>query len=335
MKRSLLRIALASGVLVPLVCSAAFLAPSDLLYALHLQRPAMDYSYEFHGSHKQYYAAAWISGNEKSGPWSDMLANAKVTIDVAGEGATMRMKLQVRIKDGNAYFFIENVDGKYENEAAILAGQYIGKQWIVLPLDEAGIGNIDQSKETFMAFDKIFSLQSAGTTKGTEHTLTFKREVVKEIMKSLRQMNMSMGATPKVSFVMNVQTNANEQPVSLSFDADIGNELFTVTGTGKATQRSTPVTVEIPANAVNMQEAMENFRSFDLPANPFGIPMDMNDSSPDWSEDDGNDEEWHAPMDIDSEDSMDWSEPAPDEDCATNLSLLQKGYCGAVRPSTR
>jgi hypothetical protein len=356
MRRSLIRLATILGALTPVVCAAAFTSPSTLFYAMATQRIPMDFSYEFHGRYEDYYASAWMSGAATGGLPAEMTANTRMTLDIAGHGGTFRAKMQVRIKDGTAYLLVEKVEGAYEDDAMKIGGEVIAKKWVSFSVATPDMQEIPEaalSPDVYATFDEFFHLQTTENHDGTiMHTLTLRREFVKTILDALRDMSSSSmytgsGEAPHATIQFAIQTDRQDNMRMFNFDADMGNAVLSLKGTGKSTLRTAPVTVQIPTNVVSIEDAMN---AADLPGMMFP-GMGASEWEDEWETVPHEDwEEPITPLDEEEwwpeeENSDPWMEEEIDtweellqeeqQDCAKDLSRLRRGECGIERTRSR
>jgi hypothetical protein len=242
--------------------------------------------------------------------------NVRLTLDINdGKGASLRAKLQARIVDGREYVLIESVEGTYDHELAAIAASLKAKKWMMISfedledmlmtpqMEEATTASWEELRE-FM--DGAFDL----TKNGMSYSLMVKPDVLNAIKAD--------GDIDDMNVHVKIDTNANDTLKAVKFyaAATAQEDMHRFTGViqGSFTPRTKPVTVQVPAGAVDMQEYLESFGM------PF-LPSSFQDSSDAW------------------EDTTSTIDEYNDSDCdpstSKGLSNIRKGACGSFKNSNR
>jgi hypothetical protein len=252
--------------------AATYASPSQLLLAANFEDKPLDLDYEAHMHVDGLDAAAWIKGstegNVKTGK-----AVIRLTVDVAQDGMTMRAKAEARIVNETMYVMLESIEGASDNPYAQIAASYAGKQWYMMPLSDVEESRgIDQEEATAVGMkiaDAILTMVRTQTAPGSTYSLRLKRTAaadLKNVLMEISAQHPGLGTSSlsnkdvaelrrfllKSNVHLKVMTDANETPTGMKFYAAYKDEKAEAVLTGMTTLRSTPVTVGVPAGAVEM-----------------------------------------------------------------------------------
>ncbi len=229
------------------------------------QRP-MDSSMEMHGRYANYYFSAWLSGSTE-GKGLDMKSTMKMTVDVKGEEVNLRAKLQMRVVDRTVYVRVESVDGKFQRDGTNVLSKLTMKQWIALPLDEMNSEWNTQDESLLSALeelDQFFTISSLEKKDMTVYTITLKREVLKEIMKALRDATAEdmPGITIPLkhippSFTFNISMTMDRAGLrSSDITCNVTHTFFALSLKGKGKLHNGPLVVVAPTDTITLDEAV-------------------------------------------------------------------------------
>lgn len=228
--QTILAVALAC---TPILASAAYEQPSDVIAALKSQSANIEFSAEVHGNAAPYYASVWINGSAGERE-NATLVNAKTTVDVVLPGGKVRAKLQMKQTESDSYVLVDEVSGNFNDAVAHLVASFQMKKWMQMPgMDLSMLGNVDPS-----TIDSQFTLTSKTAANGSvTYTLTPTEETLTELRTALQQMANEAGRTDAdftaTTFEVNIVMNAKGEFVSGNFSllAKSGDILFSAKGT--------------------------------------------------------------------------------------------------------
>ncbi len=329
MKRFVSSLLTLGMLLTPSLSLAEFTRPSELFMLMADTGMPVGFSGELHGNVDEYWFSAWISGSSKGTNGANALANVKGTVDVSMKGGMVRVKFQMRVVDGAAYFYVDSIDGSYE-DALWKSGMNIKtKTWIKveLPADLS----MEPVEADYTMIDEILHLTSTVTSTGTSYELSLTREAVRDILKNMRDMEYSqwsdaLSALPRTAkFSMTVNTNKADAFTSTSGSMEMGSKKMTFSAKGSAWLLSS-LSVAAPANSMSMEEWTTGLMSAFGVSGPFDM-LNHNDDMQQWEE------EWGEPAeDIDWDEYYEnWSDGDPssnwEDDGDTGVDVIPEGDC--------
>lgn len=283
MRRGILSALAISAVAVPTLAIAAYSSPSSLMKAVQLQGKPMDVQYEFHGDADGTQFSAWLKGAvsaAKPKELTSVRAALRLTVDVATpEDGIIRVRTQIRMKNGTAYMQIEDVQDPSRSLMLFGANEHIG-QWYSLSLDtleesmteEMAMQQEEVEAMVLKVLDSILSLQRTPEGNGSVYSLKLKRTAWKEIVPVITELAESQGTTlpeptnkdlaeirkffSKLNLHIKVTTDAADAVTGLKFYAAAKDKEFSFVFQGTALVRATPVTVTVPRNAIDVSEEL-------------------------------------------------------------------------------
>lgn len=338
MKRFVSSILTLGMLLTPSFSLAEFTKPSELFMLMSSANLPIGFSGELHGNVEGYWFSAWISGSSKGTNASNALANVKGTVDVSKDGGKLRVKFQMRVVDGNAYFYVDSIDGSYE-DALWKSGLNIKtKTWIKveLPAELA----TDLTAADYSMVDEILHLTSTVTSTGTSYELSLTREAARDMLKNMRDMEYSewsdtLSALPRTAkFNMKVDTNKSDAFTKTSGRMEMGSKKMTFNAKGSAWVLSS-LTVAAPADSMSMEEWTKTLMN-SMTGGGYSV-FDQPLSTDEWEE------EWSQPVeDIDWDEYYEnWSDGdtgaavIPEGDCRLDADAIRRGMCDTFERTPR
>lgn len=325
--RTFLSVLTGLSLLSPLAAHAEFTTPQDVLTAVESGSEGLpfDFSGELHGHYENYYLSAWLSGSgQKEGELSR--SSAKITVDFASNGNTVRGKLQTRMVEKKMYLLLEGLSGKLENEIAKAVVEVTGKKWIQSDIAQMETDTEYDAMQRDMLAD-VLRVDSVKTDSvgNTLYTLTLTRDAARELSKSLREMAsgyVGEGVTPRMNVTIKITLDRNNMLIKATADATVEAGPAGLNASFTVSRRSSGVSVTAPANAVDAESLYGEM--FGIPVTPWNSPAPEWDSS-DW--DSGSDSGWDS----------NWEMPAVPEppSSACTLSEIRLGNCQVQRQSRR
>jgi hypothetical protein len=259
---------------VPAVALASYASPSELLLAAAFKDKPLDLAYEAHFHMDDVDAAAWLRGSTQGGV-EDGDADINVTVDFAqADLGTMRAKAEARIVNKTLYVQLKSVEGGDDTIYSMMADQYAGSQWYMMPLEDVEEERgIDQEQATQIGMkiaDAVLSMvrmpEKAG---GSVYSLKLRRTAAADLKNVLEEVSAQypkLGTASlsnkdvadlrrslsKSNVHLKVMTDAQDVPTGMKFYGSYKDMGMEAVLTGMTTLRTQPVTVEVPAGALPM-----------------------------------------------------------------------------------
>ncbi len=268
---------------IPTAVFAYYSSPSELLMAASLAGKPVDFAYEAHGSYEDMYASVWMKGSAQGKKIDDATLDMRATADVALEGGQARMKVRARVKDQILYFLLESLEGSAAEELEMYAGSVHSRQWYAMPLDdlqeqgEEAIGiTDDQGKEiAIRVMDAILRMDRVSTADGSVYSIKLKRNAAAELRKVLTTLESTYPELEsetitssdiaelrkifaRTQFHVKVITDKEDALRGIKFYAGYKERKTSLVVQGDVNLRSTPVAVQVPANAQMLDESLPN-----------------------------------------------------------------------------
>jgi hypothetical protein len=334
MRRPLLASFALASLAAPLFALAAFVNPSDLLLSSQLQNKPLDVSYEAHVTMQDTYVSVWLKGAMEGKDPQTMKADVKLTVDASVNGAVIRGKFALRTVNGAAYARLESVTGDYENDEVKVAAEAVGKRWYAVPLAGDWMGDTLQREAMARTLaDALLQMTSAVQGKNTVYSLTLRPDAAQAIGQAMEADPSAPGLNADdVTSLAQFLAGANVHvKVTARGDDLTGVKLYVageqdgarVVVQGMATVRSKPVTVDVPAGAVDLESQLQQWG-----VDPsFLLPMS---DLPTWDESSSMDAGWEE----EESSSAAW-DPCADLTPVQKLEALRHGQCGFLKPSPR
>ncbi len=325
-------LAIAASLAIPAFAFAFFSKPSDLLQSAYAGLP-MDFSVEAHGGYEGGYASLWMSGSSQGKLPQDVTASLKATVDVQmPQEQTMRVKLQIRVADKKVYALVDSIEGPVPPDVADRLSPYVGKTWLMttLPDNQATVPDLGMSEQQVKDWagkivDAALSLERITSPNQVTYSLALRPDAAMNIVQVLGDLKGGSDVTlptpgdisdlqnilSHVNFHANVQTDANGQLQSAKQYLSVDYQGFTLVIQGTGTVRSTPVTVDVPQDALNLDEQLQ----------PYEGSSASSSSEPSWNT-------GETPS------TASYLESCPGDTPAEQLGNLRKGVCTipAVKP---
>ncbi len=314
------------ALLAPVAAQAQFAEPTDILSTAVTQSHGLPFDFrgEFHGHYQGYWASLWLTGSGQKD--ENSRSAAKITVDVANQGNTLRAKLETRMVEKKMYVMIQSVTGKMENEFITAALQATGKKWIMSDVMDGELATSDESQA--MEFAQYLRLDSVKTDSvgNTLYTLILTRDAARELSRELRNITelVPQQSVPRIALTVTVTLDRDNRPIKTAVDFAAETVDAGITGTLTATRRSSPVTVQVPAGAVDTS----SLPFLGLPDVPdFSMPVDDGSSS---SADDSWMNDYYG-----NDFGPDGQEEQPTASPNCTLAQIRNGECQATRFNRR
>ena len=322
MKRFLLSASVLLGALAPAATFAApFTDASEILAALAASTGAYDASYEMHGQvGTGTWVAAWVKSTGGISADRELSSQGKITVDVATSQATMRVKGQASMTDGQAYVFVDEISGKMESTVATLSALFKTKQWISLPMEALGGMKLSPQETLALLADPIVAqtLNQAMTVEsiGTDSYL------LKLNPAALAELHPGEPVPQELFFAIRAHFGADGRLLNADITGSMTMEGMSGTLTGTIVRHQGAFSVKAPASSVSVEEIFAGFESmfsgFAPFQDPFAGPTDPWMGEDEWT-DDGSSED------------VEWTEEPP----VCDVSMMRKGLCNTERIRTR
>lgn len=335
MKRFISSILTLGMLLTPSFSLAEFTKPSELFMLMSTANLPIGFSGELHGNVDNYWFAAWIDGSTKGTNASNALVNMKGTFDIAMKGGKARVKFQMRVVDGNAYLYIDTIDGTYEDALWKSAASLKTKTWIKIALPEEL--SVDPPAADYLILDELLKITSRTTGNGTAYDLTLTREAARDMLKNMRDMEYSdwddtLSALPRTAaFHMTVQTDKADAFVQTNGTIEMASKKMSFTMKGSAWVLPSLV-VTAPKDSMSMEEWAMSLMDvlggggYSMFGTPVYDTEDMT-SEEEWTTD------WEEHTHDDWEDSS--TDMIPEWDCRLNLDAVRHGECDTFERTPR
>ncbi len=343
MKRFISSVLTLGMLLTPSFSLAEFTKPSELFMLMSTANLPIGFSGELHGNVDDYWFAAWINGSTKGTNASNALVNMKGTFDIAMKGGKARVKFQMRVVNGNLYFYVDSIDGTYEDALWKSAASLKTKTWIKIELPEEL--SVDPPSADYFILDEILNITSRPVSNGTTYELSLTREAVRDMLKSMRDMEYSdwddaFSALPRTAkFNMTINTDKADGFVQTNGTVEMASKKMSFDVKGSAWVMPSLV-VTAPKDSMSMEEWTMSL--MDVLGgggySVFGTPVYD-------SEDTTSEEEWSTEWEEHTHD--DWEEYTPDEwedssvdmipewDCRLDLDAVRHGECDTFERTPR
>ena len=329
--------------LAPVSSLAEFTHPSELFILMSKANLPVGFSGELHGNVDNFWFSAWLSGSSKGTNIANATGEVNGTFDVAKDGGKARVNFEMRVVDSNVYFYVDSIEGTYDDMVWHSALSMKTKTWVKIPVpaDMA----MDMTAADFSEMDSMLQLTTRALTNGTAYDITLTRDAAREMLQNLRDMdhpewNEAFSAVPRTAaFHMTVSTNKADGFTAASATLDMGSKKVTVNAKGSA-WLLTSLTVTAPKGAVSIEDWTSPLMN-DFGGSMFDEPS-AHDST--WDVESGSD--WDTPTD-DSSSSSSWSNeengsgertPAnmiPEGDCSLDLDAVRHGECDTFQRTPR
>ncbi len=237
------------------------------------------------------YASVWVKGTQAF-DWTANTLGAgtwNATVDVkAQETFTLRAKAESILSGQEGFARLTNLDGHYENIAALAQLSVVQKRWVRFPSTgaDADLSSFLQELRTGTAtWDDDFTVQtSKGAKGGTVYKLTLTPEAKTRFSASSNSYLDSMGG--RAARLERRLAKSKDSDVAIKVEMNARNEFvsakvyfFTKEGTSygsvsvTATKATLP-TLAPPANALSIEEFSNTFGSgFGDSLPSFGLPI--------------------------------------------------------------
>lgn len=298
-------------------------------------------SIEMHGHFQKYYVSVWVQ-EKVQGRDLDMNATMNATIDFASEQVKGRAKLEIRIVNHKVYVMVDSINGNFDNEFLSFAEQFKTKKWFSFDLDQLNneMQGYYSSGGDLSLLDQFLDVHPVLTTSGVTYELSLKREIMREIAKSLRERNWgtmfgiqadSLRRTPPAfSMLIKADADRNGNFFNVRIDASVTHPLVGFSLVMKDALSSGMLSVSAPPNAVDFTTLLESVQNpmkqgilnrvpqpYSPPAPPPPALEPLDDAE--W--------QWEEPVPTVP------STPSPDAICPPNAgaAAVRRGLCHYVK----
>lgn len=348
MRRTLAALVSTLTILTPSPAFAEFTSPADVVSAL-LQNTAPTMSkLEMHMHVDDVYVSAWGSGALQGKlTESDGKLRWNMTVDVAYQGLTVRMKFQAVAFQQKVYARLQSIDGAYQDMFGALSGTFAQKKWLMMPL-ETLLQHLDapspegwDTQELRDTVTSLFALSGTRNPTGWTYTLTPRDEGA---------MQMIRGAT---EFTLKVDTDRGDLPQFARLTVRGADQAanMDLTLTAEVQVSPYPVYVDVPKEAMTVEELEDYLRALEsmgsatgiFPEFPAAMPVPMpEEQMPTWEEVEESlwESDWEFPLeDAASDDTWSLEEDwGGDTGCTAAvgtveyIGLMRAGRCPDIGP---
>lgn len=265
---------------MPALAFAYYTKPGELLGALTFRGKPVDVAYQMSVRSKEVWGTAELKGEWEGTDVATMKANMQLSLDVSTPEAKIKAKGQMRIAQKTVYLLLENIESSVKNDDIDAASKIAGKQWYSVSLDDlasdteklSGVENEKAVKAMADLANAAFSLTAQSQKTGRVYSLKLRRNAAKDILAVVQRFAAEEGVTrkptnrelaefrkilSKLNIQLKVTTDSADQPLSLKTYVAIRHQMGTAAIQGTVALRSKPVTVTVPANAVEFDKAVE------------------------------------------------------------------------------
>ena len=275
------RLALSLAVLaLPVSALAVFAKPSELLNAMQFEGKPLDVAYEAHAQMDDIYASVWLKGNVEGTDAEDAKANLRLTVDFVQGEENLRGKAQLRLIDKTLYMMLDSITCISGNPCAYvdLAEGYANNQWYSLSLEnlqeQQGVDDAEAEAIVKIIVDAALSLERTQSGNESTYSLKLKRAAAAELKKVVTQLakdHPSMGIDTlsskdsaelrkifaKTNLHIKAVTTLKDEPKSLKMYLAYADKDVRFVLQGAMTLRTAPVKVLKPANAISLDNGLE------------------------------------------------------------------------------
>ncbi len=322
---------------LPTLALAAFEHPSDIVRSLQTATRPMDISYEIHGEMPDApaYMTMWLKGTGKN----NLLhldrpdADVRMTLDIVAPKTKVRMKAQIRAKDGDTFLHIDKVEGTYDDELVKIAAQLEGPKWFKFPSLAASMAEIGTHEE--VARQMMLDLVDAVLVLDKQGPNYYELTLTKDMSGLIALAQKWQPEADPTYVVADAKSILENSSLSITVEAS-GDEArivrfngsmteptmhASISGKGVISARWTPFSVVAPSDAVDIQDLAQSLMNFPGPTVfPDNVPVWTEDESDNW-------EEWQPPV---NDEGGCWS-----SDPLVRVSAQRRGECGSMRESPR
>jgi hypothetical protein len=291
-----------------------------------------------HSNADKYWFSAWVSGSSKGTSVSNATGTMKGTFDIAMDGGKARVKFEMRVVDSTVYFYVDSIEGTYDDMLWHSALSMKTKTWVKISVPpELGM---DPSAADFTAMDEMLQMTARTLTNGTAYDITFTRDAARDMLKNLRDMDHpewedAFSAIPRTAtFHMTVSTNKSDAFTQASGDLTLGSKKLTMNAKGSAWVLPS-LTVKAPAQSISI----EDWTSPLMNGLGGGMFDNSSDNNSNWDIPDNSD--WDMPTDSNwGNPSDNWEESSPTDmipegDCRLDLNAVRHGECSSFERTPR
>lgn len=258
---------------VPATALAAYATPSELLLAAAFKDKPLDFAYEAHFHMEDISAAAWIRGSSEGNAETGK-ADIAATVDFVQAGMMkMRAKAEARMVNRTLYVRLKSIEGDTDTMYGMMVDPYVGAQWYMLPLsdveEEHGIDQEQATEVGMKIADAVLNMVRMQQANGATYSLKLKRTAAADLKKVLEEVSAeypSLGTASlsnkdvaelrrmmmKSNVHLKVMTDASDMPTGMKFYGSYKDRGMEAVLVGTTTLRTQPLTVEVPAGAVEM-----------------------------------------------------------------------------------
>jgi hypothetical protein len=327
--------ALALGMLLaPMGSLAEFTKPSELFVLMTKGNLPVGFSGELHGNVDNMWFSAWISGSSKGTDVASAMGTVKGTFDISKDGGKARVKFQARMVDSNVYFYVDSIEGTYDDNVWHSALSMSTKTWVKVPVPADAATDI--SEADFSELDEMLQLTTRALTNGTEYDITLTRDAARNMLKNLRDMDHpewddAFSAVPRTAaFHMTVTTDTSDAFTQAAGTLEMGSKKVTANAKGSAWVLPS-LTVTAPTSSVSIEDWASPLMNMD---NMFGMPSSHDDI---WEEHSGSG--WDTPSDdveVNDEDMWPTTENTiPEGDCRLDVDAVRHNECSSFERTPR
>ena len=255
--------------LQPVLASAAFQAPQDLINSMRADGAPRSFTAEVHSTigneqSGNVYITAWINGAQEGTTLATGLVNTVATIDMSVPSffVKARAKVAMRLVNKNIYVQLQSLDGNYNTALTSFAVYGLMKKWIQIPLSDYDISALEHVSNGDTNADDMMTMDRTPTKSGASYSVHFKRDFLKQLAAT-----MDMQGVPNFHAI--IQTNAKEQMLSTKVYAGLKFASANVVFTAAAKKISSMPTVIAPTNVITIDELHKQMGMMDaLTSNP-------------------------------------------------------------------
>lgn len=264
---------------LPVVALAYFTTPSSVLQTLWMDGKPMDIAHEAHIFTKDLSMSGWLRGGVEGKDLDSAKSDLRLTVDVATDEGTLRIKTQMRVLNSTLYILIDSINGPDAEMVETFAS--VG-QWYGIPLEEqkntyveqAGVTEEDMKKLLWDVVDAMLALKRTAEGDGSLYLLSLKRNAwkdVQSVMKEFAAEHPDAPFTPSnrdltqlrkylrtLRLSSKIWTDASDTPTGTKFYISASDKTFHAVVQGTSTVRSTPITVTVPKNVKSIEDIGES-----------------------------------------------------------------------------
>ncbi len=264
---------------LPVAALAYFTTPSSLLEALWMNGRPMDIAHEAHIFTKDLSMSGWLRGGVEGKDLAGAKSDLRLTVDVATDEGTLRIKTQMRLLNSTLYVMIDSIQGP---DAEILGGYVDPKQWYGIPLEEqkdtyveqSGVSEEDMKKLLWDVVDAMLALKRTAEGEGSLYLLSLKRNAWKDIQSVVKEFAAEHPDAPftpsnrdltelrkylrTLRLSSKIWTDATDAPTGTKFYVSASDKTFHAVVQGTSTVRTTPITVAVPTNVKSIEDIIDS-----------------------------------------------------------------------------